>query len=512
MAVLKWFETDLFQTMVPTSSQPSRLPKVVGRALKSTVLIMGELGSIGSEVLSAHEVYDIDIQAWYPARLRQEIHEAAYKRFGSAALLTFGFSMGDHYSQALIHEGMGEYHRRMLHASTHLDALEWFVTLFTRAYQEATQASQQCDGMQYGFYAKPIDALTYEFNAVSTLLPHHQTFSEGIIHGYVVRFIAHQWDHELTLLPEKTVFDEVHSSFFWVCRFSPKVTPLSSADLATSDYRQHIKGELFKKVLDESNAALALVMASVRYASLIQRAQLPSIASLTPHFKGFHVAWQPRDTIGGDFWWSHLHQDTQTVTLALVDCAGHGVPGAMLSVLASSALQKIFAVQPTLALPEALMQLDGAIRQSLRQHEADSESDDGCDAAMVRFHPQTRRLEFVGAKIGLFECTADGEVIHHKADRISLGYRELPSHSPQLQTWIAQAGTRWVLVTDGVTDQLGGQSSSPVAYGYKRLKACLQESRALNPEHTTAHIVQRIGQWQGSLLRRDDLTVVVFDV
>ena len=498
--------------MVSTSTLPSRRPQVVGRALKSTVLIMGELGSIGSEVLSAHAVYDIDIQAWYPARLRQEIHEAAYKRFGSAALLTFGFSMGDHYSQALIHEGMGEYHHRMLHASTHLDALDWFVTLFTRAYQEATQASQQCDGMQYGFYAKPIDALTYEFNAVSTLLPHHHSFSEGIIHGYLVRFIAHQWDHELTLLPEKTVTDEVHSSFFWICRFSPKATPLSSADLATSDYRQHIKGELFKKVLDESNAALALVMASVRYASLIQRAQLPSIASLTPFFKGFHVTWQPRDTIGGDFWWSHLHQETQTVTLALVDCAGHGVPGAMLSVLASSALQKIFAVQPTLPLPEALMQLDEAIRQSLRQHENDSESDDGCDAAMVRFHPQTHRLEFVGAKIGLFECTASGEVIHHKPDRISLGYRTLPSHSPQLQTWVAQAGTRWVLVTDGVTDQLGGSGPTPVAFGYKRLMQCLEQSRSFSPEAASSQVVASVSQWEGKRMRRDDLTVMILDL
>ena len=158
------------------------------------------------------------------------------------------------------------------------------------------------------------------------------------------------------------------------------------------------------------------------------------------------------------------------------------------------------------------MQLDEAIRQSLRQHENDSESDDGCDAAMVRFHPQTHRLEFVGAKIGLFECTASGEVIHHKPDRISLGYRTLPSHSPQLQTWVAQAGTRWVLVTDGVTDQLGGSGPTPVAFGYKRLMQCLEQSRSFSPEAASSQVVASVSQWEGKRMRRDDLTVMILDL
>jgi serine phosphatase RsbU (regulator of sigma subunit) len=473
---------------------------------------MEELGSIGSEVLHAHEVHDIDIEAWYPARLRQEIHEAAYKRFGPSALLTFGFSMGDHYSQALIIDGMDEYRRMMADTSSQIQALHWFVKLFSQAYQQATQASQQCEGVMYGFYTNPIDELTFEFNAVSTLLAHHYTFSEGIIRGYLNRFISHQWDHTLTLLPEKTVTDELHSSFYWICQFKPKVNPLSSADLATSDYRQRIKGELFKKVLDESNTALALVMASVRYASMIQRSQLPSIASLSSFFKGLHVAWHPRDTIGGDFWWSFHHQENQTVTLALVDCAGHGVPGAMLSVLASSALAKIFAVQPNTPLPEALMQLDDAIRKSLRQQQNDSESDEGCDAALIRYQSQSQHLEFVGAKIGLFECTTKGEVIHHKADRISLGYRDPPSQTPQLHKWIAEEGSRFVCVTDGVTDQIGGVGPVPVAYGYKRLMKTIEQSRAFTAEQTTNHITDSVYRWQGAKLRRDDLTVMVFDV
>ena len=101
-------------------------PMLVGRALKSTVLIMGELGSIGSDVLKAHNVFDIDVDAWYPAKLRQEIHEAAYKRFGSAALLNFGFSMGDHYSQDLIKASLQTYQSLMADATIAIFLLDKF--------------------------------------------------------------------------------------------------------------------------------------------------------------------------------------------------------------------------------------------------------------------------------------------------------------------------------------------------------------------------------------------------
>ena len=112
------------------------LPQVVGRALKSTVLIMGELGSIGSEVLKAHHVHEIDMEGWYPAKLRQEIHEAAYKRFGPAALLNFGFSMADYYSQALVTASLDKYQSLMANPQTQEEGLDWFVktvhTLITR--------------------------------------------------------------------------------------------------------------------------------------------------------------------------------------------------------------------------------------------------------------------------------------------------------------------------------------------------------------------------------------------
>lgn len=498
--------------MTSMNTVPHALPVLVGRALQSTVLIMGELGSIGAEVLKAHNVFEIEVDGWYPAKLRQEIHEAAYKRFGPEALLNFGFSMGDYYSQALITASLGKYQALMGEASTLTAGLDWFVQNFALAYHEATHTSQSCEGMHYGFYAKRLDDLRYEFNAVTTLLAHHQSFSEGIIRGYLVRFISHDWEYELSFHPQRTVSDSLHSAFFWTCEFKPQRTTQTSAEEFTAAYRLKLKEILFKKVLEESNTALATLMSSVRYARLIQQAQLPHVTSVRNKLQDFAVEWHPRDTIGGDFWWSSFHEPSDSLTIALVDCAGHGVPGAMLSVLVNSQLEKIFSAQPTVALSQALLQLDDSVRKSLRQHLADSESDDGCDGAIVRLHLKTRSIEFVGAKINLYEVDATGKVEQHKADRISLGYRDFPRGQPVTQQWKVSSGSRFILVTDGVTDQLGGPPTRPVAFGYKRMVEALALASSGNAQTMAAELLSAVTQWQGQQARRDDLTILALEM
>ena len=494
------------------NSETASLPMLVGRALKSTVLIMGELGSMGTDVLKAHDVHDIDIDGWYPAKLRQEIHEAAYKRFGPAALLNFGFSMGDHYSQALITASLEKYQSLMESVETKIQGLDWFVKNFTHAYHEATKASQHCDSIDYGFYSKQLGPLLYEFNAVSTLLPHHQSFSEGIIRGYLVRFISHHWDFELSFQSERTHHDKFHSTFYWTCEFRPKSELTISAEESTATYRLHIKEILFKKVLDESNSALATLMSSVRYARLIQEAQLPHPTNIQTKLKDFAVEWHPRDTIGGDFWWSQYHQPSNSLVIALIDCTGHGVPGAMLSVLVNSQLDKVFSSDPCIDLSEAVRQLDQLIRKSLRQELTHTESDDGCDGAFIRIHLSTRQLEYVGVKINLYELTSTNEVVQHKADRISLGYRDVPASYPLTRTWHAAPGSRFIVTTDGVTDQLGGHEKTPVAFGYRRLLDALRSNTNASTAVIASQLLQAVTDWQGERARRDDLTIIAIEI
>ncbi len=254
-----------------------------------------------------------------------------------------------------------------------------------------------------------------------------------------------------------------------------------------------------------------VVVDSIRYASRLQRAQLPRMQRLEKHFASFHAIWEPRDTIGGDVWWASLPDDQGRIVVAVADSTGHGVPGAMLSVLISTSLERMFASDPSLDPASALMRLDAALRTGLNQDSDEAESDDGCDAAIVRIDPARQLIEFAGAKLGLLHLHADGSVQPVKPSRLSLGYRDPPHETPLLHQIHYQPGDGFVIVSDGLTDQIGTRDGGPPrAYGYRRL----HELVARHHQQSAAEIAQAmredLREWQGGQMRRDDVTAVVF--
>ncbi len=255
-----------------------------------------------------------------------------------------------------------------------------------------------------------------------------------------------------------------------------------------------------------------VVVDSIAYASRLQKAQLPRPQRLAGQFASIHAIWEPRDTIGGDVWWVSLPDSRGRVALALADSTGHGVPGAMLSVLISTSLERMYATDPELDPSAALMALDQALRLGLNQHSSDAESDDGCDAAMVRVDREHRVLEFAGAKLGLLHLTAEGEVERISPSRVSLGYQQPPKEAPALRRIAYSAGSIFVLVSDGFTDQIGSDGESRRAYGNRRLSELLRACRGESAERIAARMRDSLAAWQGAELRRDDVTAIVFQL
>ena len=140
----------------------------------------------------------------------------------------------------------------------------------------------------------------------------------------------------------------------------------------------------------------------------------------------------------------------------------------------------------------------------------DSESDDGCDAAMVRIDAVHRVLEFAGAKLGLLHLKPDGTVDRISPSRVSLGYQQPPREAPLLQRIAYEPGSMVVMVSDGFTDQIGGDAGAPRAYGYRRLTELLQSSRGESATVIAARMKDSLAAWQGHQLRRDDVTAIVF--
>ena len=277
-----------------------------------------------------------------------------------------------------------------------------------------------------------------------------------------------------------------------------------------------------KKIADESRTAaevaeekssklLGLLVGSVNYASRLQRGQLPRQLRIDGRFASFATIWEPRDTIGGDLYWLSSSQQSGPFVLAVADCTGHGVPGAMLSLLVSNSLERIFAADTSEDPAAALMSLDHYVRTGLNQDRADSESDDGCDAAVLRIDRDKQTIEFAGAKLGLFQVNTQGEVTRHQAARCSLGYQDAIAEKdkPVVQTIHYQAGDTFAIVTDGVTDQIGGDNGR-TSFGYRRLEEILRANCTSSAEDITLAVIKDFAAWQGANTRRDDVTAVVF--
>ena len=254
-----------------------------------------------------------------------------------------------------------------------------------------------------------------------------------------------------------------------------------------------------------------IVSSSMNYASRLQRGQLPRAIRMEGRFSSFATVWEPRDTIGGDLYWISSSQHQGPFILAVADCTGHGVPGAMLSLLVSNSLERIYANDTDQDPATALLSLDHFVRTGLNQDRPDSESDDGCDAVVLRIDRSKQTVEFAGAKLGLFQVPAEGALIRHRGARCSLGYQDPISlaDKPSLQTIHYQAGDVFAIVTDGITDQPGGDTGKS-SYGYRRLERVLQAHRADEAHVITRAILSDYAQWQGGNVRRDDVTAVVF--
>ena len=256
-----------------------------------------------------------------------------------------------------------------------------------------------------------------------------------------------------------------------------------------------------------------LVVGSVNYASRLQRGQLPRNVRIDGRFSSFATIWEPRDTIGGDLYWISSSQHDGPFVLAVADCTGHGVPGAMLSLLVSNSFERIYANDTMEDPVSALYSMDHFVRSGLNQDRPDSESDDGCDAAVLRIDRRLQRLEFAGAKIDLFHVNAAGEVTRHFGERVSLGYKDrvVLAERPKVKVLSYQKGDMFAIVTDGLTDQVGGdKDKTKVSYGYRRLERLLSTHGGGNAEDAVAHLRQDFSKWQGQNTRRDDVTAVVF--
>jgi serine phosphatase RsbU (regulator of sigma subunit) len=255
---------------------------------------------------------------------------------------------------------------------------------------------------------------------------------------------------------------------------------------------------------------------SIEYASTIQRAYLRTSAEqLAAAVADQAMVWEPRDVVGGDcYFFRRLPGGT---FLALLDCTGHGVPGAFMTLIALSWLGQAFqGAEPPRDPAAALAGLNGYVKRVLGQTPDEMgpdgqapRSDDGLDAACLWLPDGAGHAEFAGAHLPLLLVRPGGEepeVVD--GDRTSVGYVDTPAD----QRWTTRRvavppGTLLALATDGVIDQPGGPRR--LAHGRRRLAQLLGEHRAEPAAPLAARFREAFAAWQGAELRRDDVTLLL---
>jgi serine phosphatase RsbU (regulator of sigma subunit) len=250
---------------------------------------------------------------------------------------------------------------------------------------------------------------------------------------------------------------------------------------------------------------------SIQYASIIQNAILPE-RELRQALAGAHfVLWRPRDVVGGDFY--IFRGANQGCLLGVVDCAGHGVAGAFMTMIAHSALEvAIDAIG--ISDPAALLKaMDVRVRMALQTKPEYSAVATHMDAGLAYVDLAQGSVIFAGAKVSLYWCEGEeaGEV---KGDRHALGGRhrtEFQNNSVPLRagsTPDVDATRTFYLTTDGLLDQAGGQKG--FSFGATRFTELMKRHAHLSLEEQRAAFARELEDYQGTLAQRDDITLLGF--
>jgi serine phosphatase RsbU (regulator of sigma subunit) len=265
--------------------------------------------------------------------------------------------------------------------------------------------------------------------------------------------------------------------------------------------RAYAEVQVQKDVLEERNKDIT---DSIRYAQRIQEAILPSDPAFGAAWPDSFILDRPKDIVSGDFYWFERKGDR--VYLAVVDCTGHGVPGALMTIVANNGLTK--ALNETVdAGPAALLdRLNAFVNESLHRTYEKNVLRDGMDISLCMFDLAERRLRFAGANRPLL-LIRDQAITEIKGDKHPVGIfvgetlKPFTEHEVQLQE-----NDRIYLFTDGFVDQFGGDQGKK--FMSARLKALLLSVQDKPMADQQRVIDEVLTGWMGGLDQVDDICMI----
>ncbi len=243
---------------------------------------------------------------------------------------------------------------------------------------------------------------------------------------------------------------------------------------------------------DEISVKNKHITDSILYARRIQEALLPTEEYINRNFGENFIIYKPRDIVSGDFYWAAKRGDVSIISV--VDCTGHGVPGAFMSMLGISFLNEIINKMnpPEITAGKILTQLRIFVKRALKQTGKDNEQKDGMDMALLVIDFKNYKAQYAGANNPLIHIRK-GEIFHYKPDKMPIGIylqekEDFTNHELELQK-----GDALYIFSDGFQDQFGGPVNRK--YMIKGLKNLLSETFDKSTKNQKEIIENRLQQW-----------------
>ena len=248
------------------------------------------------------------------------------------------------------------------------------------------------------------------------------------------------------------------------------------------------------------------IMASINYGKRIQDAILPSNKLLNHFFNKYFVFFKPRDIVSGDFYWFSVQEDS--LFLAVVDCTGHGVPGAFMSLIGNSLLNHIVNERGIYKPSEILKELNIGVNKALSQsHSGNDEHEDGMDLTLCRFDKKNKTVELSLANHLAFIVKGD-EITEIEGDELSIGEIYSQKDNIEFTNHVVPMDKEATLYmfSDGYPDQFGGPKGKK--FMFKKLKQLFIDNQNNKQEIQTSNLNNRFEEWKAETKQTDDVLVI----
>ncbi|MBP7808369.1 MAG: SpoIIE family protein phosphatase [Bacteroidia bacterium] len=272
-------------------------------------------------------------------------------------------------------------------------------------------------------------------------------------------------------------------------------------------YRQNKEKNAANLLLQEQNTIILQkkqeIDHSIQYAKGIQMALLPDINGIRTIYPESFIYYLPKDVVSGDFYWFHKVGDYFYCVAA--DCTGHGVPGALMSIVSmDKIIQAIF--EKKLYEPSDILKfLNVEIKNALKQHNDESKQRDGLDIALIRINDKTNTLDFSAANRPLY-IISNNVLSEHKADKVAIAGFTPDNYDFKQLSIKLNKGDCLYIASDGYADQFGGNEGKK--FMTKNFKSLLQSASSKDMKAQETEVINSHTGWKGNYEQVDDILVI----